>query len=196
MGPFGSLVECQNAIRTLEATYPYRCVPASSLGAQGSPGPLGTTAVIVSPGLLGGLGGYFWQSPTGEYFGPYSGLAGLGLGLDLAVGFKRLKSRPAKIAATSLGNGFMAIGATRAYQFDQAWQKHLDTGYVPPTTATEVKQVAIVATPTVVATAVIGIMITRHVGTKSSQMRNPFVRNLGKIQLAMMKNGASMSFGW
>jgi hypothetical protein len=169
---------------------------SSSSPSAASYGPLSTFGIVVLPGFVGGLGGAFYQNPQGQYFAAGGFAGGLGVGLFTAA--HRLPNKFDKILATSAASALVAGSATQAYQFHQAWQHHLDTGYVPPPTQTDVKQIAISAGGAAVVTAVIAKFAFHQDKLKTSKLQNApaIIRTLAEVQISGTPQAMNARLSW
>jgi hypothetical protein len=169
--------------------------PASP-STSASYGPLGTFGIVAAPALVGALAGSFVQDPQGRRFIAGGGVAGAGLGLDLAT--HRLKSKTAKVLAVTLGNALVAGSATQAWQFHQAWRKHLENGYVPPPQITEDKQIGEIAGAAAVVTAVVAMLTFHQDKAKITKLESahPIIRALTRVKISGTLQRMGAGFTW
>jgi len=170
--------------------------PAGATGSTPSYGPLSTFGIVAVPTVAVGVLGAFWQNPQGQYFA--AGGAAMGGGMGLLVAAHRLPNKFDKVLATTAAGALIAGSATQAYQFHQAWLHHLDTGYVPPPTQTDVKQIAISAGGAAAVTAVISTFAFHHDKLKTSKLQNapPIIRALADVQISGTPQLMSARLTW
>jgi hypothetical protein len=170
--------------------------PGTSSTSPASYGPLSTFGIVAMPALVGGVGGAFWQNPQGQYFAA-GGAAMLG-GVGLYVAAHRLPTKFDKVLATAAASALVAGSAAQAYQFHQAWLHHLDTGYVPPTTQTNVKEIAISAAAAGAATAVIAKFAFHQDKVKINKLQNAptIIQALASVELSGTPQNMNARFTW
>jgi hypothetical protein len=172
---------------------------AGSSSSSSSSGPLSTFAIIAGPGILGGVGGGFYQNPQGQYFAPAGAAGGVGVGLLGALAFREKNSKKSTKVITATAASLLVAGsATQAYQFHLAWRNHLDTGYVAPPQMTEVKQIGIVSAAAAVVTAVVAEVCFHQDKAKTNKLRNssPIIQALAQVQISGTPQRMTASLMW
>lgn len=183
------------------ATLGVNCGHGSAAGpsSSSSPGPLSTFAIVVLPGIGGGVGGSFWQNPQNQNFAIGGAAGGLGLGFDAALMAKRFgKKKAPRVLAAAAGSLLMAGSATQAWQFHQAWLKHLDTGYTVPSPATEDKQIATVAGAAAAVTAVVAMFCFHQEKAKINRLESnhPIIRALAQVKISGTLQRMGARYTW